>query len=297
MAESESAQNITAGAKVEPTLAPRSWLFVPGADDRKLERAREAGADALILDLEDSVAPQRKVEARRLVVEGLRAERFGETAVAVRINPPATPYFAADLAGVIDAGVKTIMLSKCEHAAAVVAIAEQAEGTRLLLLIETPLGVLDAAAIAAATPSVEALCFGPADFSLAMGLGETDTSRGIAYHARCSIVLAAKAAGVAAIDSVFLSIEDAAAFRKDAELGRALGYDAKLCIHPRQVEIVNDVYTPTADQLERARRIVGAFEQASADGRGVVALDGLMIDAPLVAAQRKVLARAPRSPR
>jgi citrate lyase beta subunit len=295
MAETEPAENITAGAEVEPTRTPRSLLFVPGAEERKLERAREAGADALILDLEDSVAAERKADARRLVAEMLRAKRFGDIEVAVRVNPPGTRYFEADLDAVIGAGGRRIMISKCESAEQVGAIAEKAGSARLLLLVETPLGIVAAPALAGASASVEALCFGPADFSLAMGLVETDASRGIVYHARCSLVIAAKARAVAAIDSVFLSVKDDAAFRKDSELGLELGYDGKLCIHPRQVEIVNAVYTPSAEEVERARRIIDAFERASAEARGVLALDGMMIDAPLVAAQRKVLARARRA--
>jgi citrate lyase subunit beta/citryl-CoA lyase len=128
-----------------------------------------------------------------------------------------------------------------------------------------------------------------------MGLAEADASRGVAYHARCTLVIAAKACGVSAIDSVYLSVKDDAAFRQDAELGLSLGYDGKLCIHPRQVEIVNAVYTPRGYEIERALRVVEAWERAAREGRGVFALDGAMIDAPLVAVQRKILERARRA--
>src|ERR1051326_4168574 len=288
MAETKPAENTTGKGQVEQAWTARSLLFVPGSEERKLERARDAGADAVILDLEDSVSPGRKTDARRLVAEVLRAKRFGPVDVAVRINPPGTPYFEDDLDAVLGAGGGFVMVSKCESAEQVGAVARKARGARLLLLVETPLGIVAAPTLAGASPSVEALCFGPADFSMAMGLAETDASRGIIYHARCSVVLAAKARGVAAVDSVFLSVKDDAAFRKDAELGIALGYDAKLCIHPRQVEIVNAVYTPGAEDVNRARRVVEAFERAAAEGRGVTALDGMMIDAPLVAAQRRL---------
>jgi citrate lyase subunit beta/citryl-CoA lyase len=294
MAETGSAENITCKRDVEPTPARRSLLFVPGSDARKLERAREAAADGVILDLEDSVAMEKKADARRLVAEALAARAFGGVEAVVRINPPGSAHFEADLESMIGAGCRTIMLSKSESAPQIADFARKIRPAKLLLLIETPLGIVNAPAIATASDGVDALCFGPADFSLAMGLAETDASRGIAYHARCGVVLAAKAAGIAAIDSVFLWLKDDDAFRKDAELGLALGYDGKLCIHPRQVEIVNAVYTPSGEAVERALRIMAAWEQANAEGRGVFALDGVMVDAPLVAAQRRVLARAGR---
>jgi len=299
-----SAENITAGGNVEPTRLRRSLLFVPGADARKLERAREAGADAVILDLEDSVAPDKKSDARRLVAEALRSKAFGDLEVAVRINPPDTAQFESDLESVIAAGGRTIMLSKSERPEQIAEVSERLrtldraganDGTKLLLLVETPRGVVNATAIAAASDRVQALCFGPADFALAMGLTETNASRGIAYHARCTLVIAARASGVTPIDSVFLDVKDERGFREDSSLGLSLGYDGKLCIHPRQVAITNEVYTPRPDEIEHARRVVEAWERATDEGRGVFSLDGQMIDAPVVASQRRVLERARRS--
>ena len=284
-----------AKADVEPARIRRSLLFVPGSDARKIERAAEAGADALILDLEDSVAAEKKVEAREMVAAAIAAKRFGKVEVAVRVNPPGTDHFAADVESLVFAGRCTIMLSKCESARA---IAEATRGlpAKLLLLIETPLGVVNAFEIAKASASVEALCFGPADFSLAMGLAETDASKGITYHARCNLVIAAKAAGIAPIDSVFLAVKEEAAFREDALLGKRLGYEGKLCIHPRQVAITNEVYSPSENEIARARRILEAWEEAKRASLGVIAVDGEMIDAPVVAAQRRVLDRAKRAP-
>jgi citrate lyase subunit beta / citryl-CoA lyase len=165
----------------------------------------------------------------------------------------------------------------------------------ILALVETPGGIANALSIAAATPALEALCFGPADFAFEMGLRETDASRGILYHARCMLVIAAKASSVAPIDSVHLAVKDEKAFREDAELGLRLGFEGKLCIHPRQVEIVNEVYTPTVDEIDHAKRILEAAEQARAEGRGVFTLDGKMIDAPAIAAARRIIERTRRS--
>ena len=234
----------------------RSLLFVPGAEPRKLERARDAAADTVLLDLEDSVAPAQKEEARQHVAAALQTGAFGETEVAVRVNSPGTPYFEADLEAMTVSGAGVIMLPKSASAEQLVSTAEKLETleqglgsdkpgvVRLLALVETPAGIANAVAIGSATPRIEALCFGHADFSLQMGLAEADASRGIVYHARCTLVIAAKACGIAPIDCVHLAVKDEQAFREDAELGLQLGFEGKFCIHPRQVEIANEVYTP-----------------------------------------------------
>jgi len=285
----------------------RSLLFVPGAERRKLERACGAGADTLLLDLEDSVAPAQKADARQQVAAALRAGMFGETEAAVRVNAPGTPYFEDDVESMVLAGARVLLLPKSETPGGVRAVVERLErleGTipdarespvQLLLLVESPAGITGALALGRSAPRVEALCFGHADFSLEMGLQETDASVGIGYHARCALVIAAKACGVAPIDSVHTEVRDETAFRRDAELGLRLGFEGKLCIHPRQVEIANEVYTPRQEQVEYALRVVGAAREAEAEGRGVFTLNGKMIDAPVIAAQRRVLSRARRA--
>ncbi len=272
-----------------------------------MEKAHEAGADRLLLDLEDSVAPQQKEVARANVAAMLRAGGFGNCGPAVRVNAPGTPYFKADIEAVITAGGQAILLPKAESVEQITEVARTIEAVergcgrmpdaalKLLLLIETPAGIAHAANIGRASPRIEALCFGHADFALSMGLSDTDASRGIIYHARCSVVIAAKACGVAPIDCVHLAVKDEAAFRADAELGLSLGYEGKLCIHPRQVAIANEVYTPSNAQIEYALRVVEAWERAEYEGRGVFTLDDKMIDAPLVAVQRQVLERARRA--
>ncbi len=282
-------------------------LFVPGAEPHKLERAREAAADTLLLDLEDSVVPQRKAEAREHVAAALRSGGFGDTEVAVRVNAPGSPYFEADLEAVIGAGGRSVMLPKSESVEQLARAVETLQAlerepngkggeiTKLLLLVESPAGIAQAYAIGRITPRTEALCFGHADFSLSMGLVEADASAGVVYHARCTLVIAAKACGVAPIDTVHLAVKDERAFREDAELGLSLGFEGKLCIHPRQAEIANEVYTPEPEQIDHALRVIEAWERAQADGRGVFSLDGKMVDAPLVAVQQRVLERARRA--
>lgn len=283
----------------------RSLLFVPGAEPRKIERARDSVADTLLFDLEDAVAPQRKDEARANVAAALRAGGFGSAEVAVRVNAPGTPFFEADLEAVVSAGGRTILLPKSESVAEVQRVArrlDQLEGerkpgeeTKLLLLVESPAGVANALAVGGASPRVTAVCFGHADFSLSMGLSDADATQGVVYHARCTLVIAARACGVSPIDTVVLAVKDEAAFRADAELGLRLGFDGKLCIHPSQAEIANEVYTPKPEQVAHAHRVVEAWEQAQKEGVGVFSLDGKMIDAPVVAAQHRVLERAKRA--
>jgi citrate lyase subunit beta/citryl-CoA lyase len=296
---------------VEPLSQPvrlrRSLLFVPGCEPRKLERARGAAADTILFDLEDAVPPERKAEARRCVAETLRAGGFGDTEAAVRVNPPGSPYFDADIDAVVASGGRSVMLPKSECPAELARVAEtlqrleraQAasakEQVELLALVETPAGIAGALALGRATSRMTALCFGHADFSLQMGLPEADATCGVVYHARCSLVIAAKACGVAPIDTVHLAVHDEEAFRRDAELGRALGFEGKLCIHPRQVEIANAVYTPAPEQIAYALRVIDAWERARAEARGVFTLDGKMVDAPLVAVQQRVLVRARRA--
>ncbi len=280
----------------------RSLLFVPGAEPRKLARARDAGVDTLIFDLEDSVAPERKAQARGLVAEALAGGGFGEAELAVRVNPVHSPEFGADLEAVVGAGAHSLVVPKAERPEELAELAARLDalesqcgvaGARvaLLALVESAAGVTQAAALGTAL-RVEALCFGHADFLLDMGLPAADASRGVAFHARCALAIAARAARRAAIDTVCLAVGDDAAFREDARLGASLGFEGKLCIHPGQVAIAHEVYTPTPDQVERALRVVAAWEAARAGGRGVFVLDAKMIDAPLVAAQQRVLERA-----
>ena len=281
----------------------RSLLFVPGSEPRKLEKARTTEADAVVLDLEDAVAPAEKAEARAHVAEALRVG-FGSAEAIVRVNPPATSWFEEDLETVIAAGGRAVMLSKAESAAEIESVTARLDGLEegdaedraaLFLLVESPIGIVNALALERASARVVAMCFGHADFSLEMGLTEADASRGIVYHARCELMIAARACGIAPIDVAHLAIKDDAAFREDAILGARLGYEGKLCIHPRQVEIANEIHTPRREEIDAALRVVEASERARAEGRGVFTLDGRMIDAPIVAAERRVLERARRA--
>jgi citrate lyase subunit beta/citryl-CoA lyase len=288
-----------------PTAARlrRSLLFVPGAEPRKLDRSRDALADLLVFDLEDSVVPDQKQRARELVADRVRSGGSGGPELAVRVNPAESAYFEADLEAVVAAGARTIMLPKSESpeglaqasatAARLEAKLEVPSGSvRLLALVETAAGISRVETLAGADARIDALCFGNADFSLDMGLPEPDPATGVLLHARCRLAVAAAAAKVAPIDGVCLAVRDAAAFREEGRFALRLGFEGKLCIHPSQVEIANAIFTPTSEQVEIALRVIEGWEAAVADGRGVFALDGVMIDPPLVDIHQRVIDRA-----
>jgi len=285
----------------------RSLFFVPGGEPRKLEKAVRAEADTLLLDLEDAVAPGDKSRAREQVASFLRAGDFGGAEPAVRVNPPGTPYFDEDLEAAVGSGARAVMIPKSERAedlqridAWLLALEERAgvgadQRVRILALAETAAGIADARWLPGASPRIDALCFGHADFSRDMGLPTADASRGVLHHARCTLAIVARAGRVVPIDTVFLDVRDEAGFREDAALGRSLGFEGKLCIHPRQVPIANEIFTPSKEEIDFALRVVEASRQAEAEGKGVFTVDGKMVDAPLVAAQQRTLERARRA--
>jgi citrate lyase subunit beta/citryl-CoA lyase len=282
----------------------RSLLFVPGGEPRKLERADSAGADTLVFDLEDSVELDSKERARFLVAERLEAGT-GDTERVVRVNGCHTPHFERDVFEVVAAGARSLMLPKScpttlARARLYLASVEQrlsleAGCIRLLGLVETAEGIARLPRLLGEPARLAALCFGNADFSLDMGLADGDLSQGVVYHARCSLAITAAAAGVAAIDGVCLAIRDGNAFESEARAALSLGFTGKLCIHPAQVAIANDVFTPTPEQIARAIRIVDAASAAERAGQGVFALDGKMVDAPVLQLQQRLLERARRA--
>ena len=282
----------------------RSLLFVPGGEPRKLERADSAGADTLVFDLEDSVEPGSKERARILVAERIAAGT-GEAERVVRINGCQTPYFERDVFEVVAAGARCLMLPKSSPATLSLArlqlasveqrLSLEAGCIRLLGLVENANGIARLPQPLDDPTRLEALCFGNADFSLDMGLADGDLSAGAVYHARCSLAISAVAAGVVAIDGVCLTIRDDNAFESEARTALGLGFTGKLCIHPSQVALANHVFTPTPDQIALARRVVDASSAAERRGQGVFALDGKMVDAPVLELQQRLLERARRA--
>jgi citrate lyase subunit beta/citryl-CoA lyase len=276
-------------------MVRRSVLFTPGDRPEMLRKAPGAGADVVVFDLEDAVAPERKDEARDAVHEVLSDPAFDpDCEVCVRVNPTGVAA-DADLEG-IDGGVRldSVMLPKAASADDVADLAallvERGFNVPVLALVETAAGVLHAESIAA-SEATDALLFGAEDLSA--DLGATRTAEGTeVLYAREHVVLAASAAGVDAIDTVYTDIEDTDGLAEETRFAAGLGYDGKMAIHPAQVAPINDAFTPGQDDVEWAERVLAARDEAAAEGRGVFRVDDEMIDAPLVARAERIVARA-----
>lgn len=281
-------------AEVRPR---RSVLYVPGSNARALEKARALPADALILDLEDAVTPSAKEEARSLALAALRSGGFGRKELVLRVNGAGTPWGAADLAAAARSGAHAVLLPKVEGASEVQR-AERAlleagapPGQALWCMIETPAGVLRAAEIAAASPRLACLVAGTAD--LTKDLRARHTPARLEVLASLSlVVLAARAHGLAALDGVHLDLDDQAGFEAACRQGRDLGFDGKTLIHPRTVAAANRAFAPAPEEVALAGRVVAAHAEAQAAGKGVVVVDGRLVEALHVEEARRVLALA-----
>jgi len=282
----------------------RSLLYVPGISERMILKARDSAADALILDLEDAIAPYQKLEARATVVRLLGEIDFGGKEIFVRINALGAEWGLEDARAVVAVGAPGLVIPKCESVEEVTTVAPIMQSKyhqpiggqtrKLLCLIETPRGVFASREIAESNELVAGLMFGAADLSRDLGcvLSEDETE---VLFARSHVLLAARAAGVAAYDSPHFAIEDMEGLRRRCQAARNLGYDGKTVIHPSHIEIVNEVFAPTAEQIAEAERVIGAMAAAQAEGRGVIRLDGKMIDQVHLSAARKVLEKARRT--
>jgi citrate lyase subunit beta/citryl-CoA lyase len=267
----------------------RSVLFVPGTRPDRFARAVIAGADAVVFDLEDSVEDSRKAEARTAIEAYLSATPDATCVRLVRVNTAGSPWMADDLAMVGRlSGVHAVVLPKAETPAQVEAAAQSIASRRVVPLIETARGVLNAAAIAAADALVPALLFGAEDLTAQLGVPRTVDGEELLF-ARSQVVLAAASAGAEAVDAVFTDVAAMDQLRRDAERARAIGFRGKMVVHPDQVGIVNDVFSPTPAELDHARRIVAAYDAARAHGHGVIRLGDQMIDTPVIVRARRVL--------
>jgi len=271
----------------------RSLLFSPGDQPDLMRKAPGAGADSIVFDLEDAVAPVEKAAGREAVREVLTDPAFDpDCEVGVRVNPDPT-LAAEDLDAVVDADARldAVMQAKTESAADVQTLVDLldergATDTPVIALCESAAGVLHAEGIAA-HDRVTAVAFGAEDLSADVGATRTDEGTEVLY-AREHVVLAAAAADVEAIDTVFTDFGDSEGLREDTEFALELGYDGKMAIHPSQVPVINDAFTPADDEVAWAERVLAAHEEAAADDRGVFEVDGEMIDAPLVAQAERV---------
>lgn len=275
----------------------RSVLFLPGSNPRALEKARGLPADGLIFDLEDAVAPEAKEAARVGVTAALSAGGYAPRELVLRVNPLETAWGHADLACAATLPIDALLLPKVEAAERVRLVAELLDSLgappelALWCMIETPRGVLAAADIAGATPRLAALVLGTSDLTKDLHARETRdrlpllTGLGL-------VLLAARAHGRAVLDGVHLDLADAEGFAASCRQGRELGFDGKTLIHPQQIEPANAAFSPTADEVERARRIIAAYAEATAAGKGAIRVEGRLVEALHVEEARRVVALA-----
>lgn len=267
-------------------------LYLPASNARALEKARTLPCDAVILDLEDAVAPDAKEAAREAAVAAVREGGFGRRELAVRVNGVGTRWHEADLAAVSQAGPDAIVVPKVDSARTVVELADAMERhgagkTALWAMIETPRAVLRSAEIAEASARLTVLVLGTNDLVKELDV-EHVPGRFPLQTALGLVVLGAKAAGVAVLDGVYNDLTDADGYLAECRQGRALGFDGKTLIHPRQVEGANEVYAPSPEAVEDARGLLDAWRGAS--GTGVVTYRGRMVENLHVATAERVLA-------
>ncbi len=280
----------------------RSLIFVPGNRENMLERARSFDADIIMVDLEDSVPPGEKVAAREMARQWVPALRAEGKRVMVRVNSLDTGLTRAELEAVVSPALHGISLGKVESvrdirtADSLLSPLEAAAGIevgtlRIIPWIETAKAMWDARDIAESSARVVAIAFGAEDFTNDMGIERTDTGEEVAVP-RSWVPVAARAADVGGLDSPFVRFRDPDALRNDAQTARRMGYTGKFAIHPAQLEIINETFSPSAEEIEYARRVMEAWDAAEAAGRGSLALDGRMVDVPVVKRAQNLLALA-----
>ncbi len=261
----------------------RSVLYMPGANTRALEKARTLPADALIFDLEDAVAPDAKEAARANVVAAAQSKVYGKREIAIRCNGLGTPWGKSDIEAIAKSGADAVLVPKVESAAEVASVvglldaAGAPSSMAVWAMMETPKGILRADEVAGSHPRLTLFVMGTNDLVKDMRARHTPlrlpmvTALGLG-------MLAARAHGLTILDGVYNDIQDAEGFRAVCQQGLEMGFDGKTLIHPSQVEPCNDVFAPSAAELEMAGRIVAAFKAAQAEGKGVVTVDGHMIE-------------------
>jgi len=274
----------------------RTLLFVPGDNERRMEKALSAGADAVIFDLEDSVAVLEKVNARKTVAAFLKLPR--KCKVYVRINSLGTDFWREDLILVVKNGADGVMLPKAENDEQIKFVDRlmgslegefERSALDLMPLVETAQGVIFAFNIACASKRVSRLAFGALDYTMDIGTSFSKEG-GEVFYARSHLVNASRAAGILPpVDTVFPDIKDTTGFERDLHVAKQLGMFGKLVIHPNQIEPANRMFSPSNEEIEWAQRVLSAFEAAEAEGKGVIQVDGKMVDYPVAVRARRIL--------
>ena len=286
----------------QPIKLRRSMLFVPGSNAAMISNTFIYKSDAIMFDLEDAVALKEKDSARILVAHALQHPLYQEIETVVRVNPLDSEFGLADLNAVVRAGVDVVRMPKTETAQDVIdmdheiteiekACGREVGSTKMLAAIESPLGITQANQIATASKRLIGIALGAEDY--VRNLKTERSPEGIELlFARCSILQAARAAGIQAFDTVYSNANNEEGFLAEAALIKQLGFDGKSLINPRQIELLHNLFAPTQKDVDQARRIIDAAEEAERNGLGVVSLNGKMIDAPIIDRAKLVLERA-----
>lgn len=265
----------------------RTMLFIPGNNPAMLQNGGVFGADSVILDLEDAVAPNEKDAARQLIGNALRTCDYGMSEKVVRINPLDT-YGVQDIKAIVPCGPAALLVPKVEcpedikRAAECIAAAESAGSqVKIVALLETPKGIAEAYQIATADTRLVALALGAEDYTAALGAKRTKEGREI-YAARMAVINAAAAAGIQSIDTPFTDANDEEGLLKDTAFAKEVGFKGKLSINPRQIDAIHSVFNPTDSDIAWAQKVLAAIRKAKAEGSGVASLNGKMVDLPVV---------------
>ena len=283
-------------AEVTLDLRPRrSVLYMPGANERALEKARTIPTDALILDLEDAVAPDAKPEARERVCAAATSGAYGAREIAIRANGIGTQWHEDDLAAIAKAGPDAVVIPKINSADEVLQIERALEDggapqhTRIWAMLETPIAMLTAHEIATSSERLAVLVMGTNDLAKELQAAHVPGRQPLLQGLGLCL-LAARAAGKVILDGVYNDIKDEAGFLAECVQGRDLGFDGKTLIHPSQVEPCNATFAPSTEDVDKAGRIIAAFEEAEVAGKGVVTVDGRMVENLHVEQARRTLA-------
>lgn len=267
-------------------------MFVPGNNPSMMQDAYIYGADSLMLDLEDSVTLAEKDAARRLVYHALKEVNYGTTEMVVRINPLITPYGVKDIEAVVKAGVDVIRMPKTETAEEVKEVEAEIERvereigvpvgkTQIMAAIESALGVINAYSIATSSKRMMGIALGAEDYCANLKTNRSKDGAELLL-ARETIVVAARAAGIDALDTVFSDMNDMETFKNEVAFIKKLGFDGKSIINPRQIDIVHEIFAPSQKEIDKARLILNAIKEAERKGSGVISLNGKMVDKPVV---------------
>lgn len=280
----------------------RALLYMPGDDRRKIQKAATLGVDSVCMDLEDGTALNKKAEARAVIAKAIKELDFGASERCIRINSIGSGFESEDLSAALGARPDTIVVPKVESPEHVLWVSSRIEahelahglplgGIRLLIIVETAKGIMNLKEIAEADKRLEAIIFGGEDFAASIGAVRTKAATELLY-ARQAVVTACAANDLQAIDIVFIDFKDSEGLRLEAEQGAGFGFSGKQIIHPNQVQAAQEAFTPSDEAIEYAKRIVESFEASQKEGKGAYALDGKMIDMPLLKNAQKVLDRA-----